>query len=229
MFGCNAGEHCVAEKSVSALGKWRPGFRQNAQRCHDRQRILLLAKRIDFNLIHLRANSAGERHVHQTVRREIADAHGTQQIFAVKRLYRSPCTENIPDRLMNEIKIQIIEPQQFHGAKSGAASTGFRRIFHPELRGNKEFAPRKTAGFQSGADCRFIAVALSRVNGTVAGLERVFNGLLTDFRVFDLISAEHQSRHGDAVRECCRGYLEWSHFYCFRFKSDLNVWRAAIG
>ena len=30
VFGSNAGEHCVAEKPVSALGKWRPGFRQNA-------------------------------------------------------------------------------------------------------------------------------------------------------------------------------------------------------
>ena len=189
----------------------------------------MLAKRIDFNLIDLRANSARERYVHQTVRREIAYAHGTQQTISVKRFHRSPCTENIADGLMNEVKIQVIKPQQFHGAKSGAASTGFRRIFHPEFRGNKEFAPRKSAGLQSGADSRFFAVALSRVNGTVAGLERVFNGLLTDFRVFDLISAEHQSRHGDAVRECCRGYLEWSHFYGFRFKSNLNVWRAAIG
>lgn len=154
---------------------------------------------IDLNLIDMGANGIVMRKINETIRCEIAHADGSKNLVLVEALHRAPGAVNVTHRLVNQIKVEVIETEQVERAVNGSARTFFACILHPKLGCDEKFSTIQPASLDGVTDGSFIAVRSGGVNGTVSGSNRIFYGFLAFLEVANLVHTENGGRHQYAV------------------------------
>ena len=104
---------------------------------------------------------------------------------------------------MDEIEIEIVESQFFHGGAQGFPGAFVAGILHPELGGDEEIFPGHAAFLQGRAHGFFVEIGGSRVDEAVAARDGVQNSLLALSAVRNLKHTESFHGHLHAVIQNC--------------------------
>lgn len=99
---------------------------------------------------------------------------------------------------MQQIQVEHVQPEFFHGGVKGAQRVVVAIILHPELGGDEYLAARQAAAFDGGAHGFFVEVGSGGVDVAVARLQRLADGALR-IRRRNLENAKADDGHGDAV------------------------------
>ena len=86
---------------------------------------------MQLHLIDHRRNLCIEAKIGKPIRIEIGDANCTNLARLIEFLHRAPCAVIVVKGLMDQIEIQIIQPQLIHGDGERLLRALIARILHP--------------------------------------------------------------------------------------------------
>ena len=203
----DSGQYRMSEDTMVAFCKRTPCLRMNAILFHKRQSVFLLEERMQLYLIDCRHNIYGLTQVRQTVRVEIADTDGFQFSFFISFLHRAVCSDIISHWLMDQIQVDVVHAQIFHGSFDGLLCSLIAGILYPQLGGNKQFLTWYTAFGDRRTHCLLVHISRSCVDQTVSAGNCIQNCLLTLCRIRYLEYTKALQRHLHTIVQ----------FYCFNF------------
>ena len=137
------------------------------------------------------------------MRIKVAHADSADRACLVGLFHGAPGTYVITQRLVDEVEIEIVESQFFHGGAQGLLGSFVAGVLHPELGGDEEILPGHAALLQGRTHGFFVEIGGSCVDEAVAARDGVQNGLLTLPAVRDLKHPESFHGHLHAVIQHC--------------------------
>ncbi len=111
MFFGDARKRGIREQPVPALGKRSPRFDLHAPFAHQFLAGNLLAKRVGLNLVYGGRDIVVGDQIGESVGLEVADAYRANFTLRAKLLHSAPRPVDVPERLVYEIQVQIVEPE----------------------------------------------------------------------------------------------------------------------
>ena len=136
----------------------------------------------------------------QALARKAGDADGAHAALAVEALGGAPGGIVVAIGLVQQVEVEIVEPEQAHRAVEGAQGVVVLVVLHPELGGDEEFVALDAAVADGQAHLALVKVGGRRVDEAVAR----FEGFAHDAFCFlggHLEHAEAHGRHENAVVE----------------------------
>lgn len=92
---------------------------------------------MDLNLVDCRQNLMIDAQIYQAGFIKVADSNGPDDPIPVHFFHRPPCAVVIAKWLMDQVEVQILQPQPFHRRFSSHFSTFVTGVLYPELCGDK--------------------------------------------------------------------------------------------
>src|SRR5690606_25001836 len=164
-----------------------------------------LLERVHLDLVHRRHDLVVDDQIHDTVRLVVADADGTDAAIAKHSLHRTPGAVNVTERLMDQVEVEIVEPEALQGPLERGLRALLALVLDPQLGGDEDLLARDAAGPDRLADRFLVAIGRSRIYQPVTDRQRVRNAPLALLRVGNLEHTEPEDRHLYAVVERNRG------------------------
>ena len=131
-----------------------------------------------FHLVYHGANLHELAQVHQTVGEEVGDPNGPDLPSLVGLFHGPPGAIVVVEGLVDEQQVHVIRAQLAQGLVNGSLRLFIPAVGNPHLRGEEQFLARHPALLRRAAYGLLIAVNLGRINGTVAGADRVQHAAL---------------------------------------------------
>lgn len=195
----DTGEDLVAEEVVSSLRKGRPALHGHVFAGHVLLRRTLLEEHVALHLVHGGGDAVERDEIREVIGVEVRRPYGSDHALLVELLHGAPRAEDVAERLMDEIEVNIIEPQPLERRFEAAFGPLVARIRHPQFGRHEHLVARQAARAHGRPDRFLVTVARSRVEQPVADRERVLHGALAFGGVRNLVRAEAELRHPDAV------------------------------
>ena len=139
------------------------------------------------------------RQVHKAVRIKIAHADGADLSGPVSLFHGPVSAVIIVEGLVDEQQVHVIRAQLAQGLVNGSLRLFIPAVGNPHLRGEEQFLARHPALLRRAAYGLLIAVNLGRINGTVAGADRVQHAALALCGIRYLKNSEAQDGHDHSV------------------------------
>src|SRR5690606_38508829 len=191
----NLFENRVREHVVPAFGERRPCLDLDAVLAQERLCFDLLLERVHLDLVHRRHDLVVDDQIHDAVRLVIADADGTDAAIAKHSLHRTPGAVNVTERLMDQVEVEIVEPEALQGPLERGLRALLALVLDPQLGGDEDLLARDAAGPDRLADRFLVAIGRSRIYQPVTDRQRVRNAPLALLRVGNLEHTEPEDRH----------------------------------
>lgn len=201
-------EHRVLEKVVAALGERAPALRLHAVLLHHLDVVEALAERVDLDLIDVRNDFCVHGQISEAVGHEVCHADRADAPGFAEFLHGAPAAVVVAERLMDQVEVKIIKAEPLQGLLESALAALVAGVADPDLRRDEKLLAGHAALFDGAANGFFVAVDRCRVDKAVAGGERIEHRLLAFGGIRDLIDAEAEKGHPDAVRKLCVFHLE---------------------
>ena len=135
---------------------------------------------------------------------EVRDADGLGQALAVDLLHRPPLAVIVAERLVDEVEIDVVQPELAQAALGAGPQVVGSQVLHPHLGRDPDLVAVDAGGREPAADLFLVLVHRGGVDVAVAGVQRVGHGLLGLAGV-DLEDAEPDGGNLDAAD----GLREW--------------------
>src|SRR5215218_1342073 len=193
-------EDWVGEEVVLALVKRSPRLDLHPPLAHEVLFDLPLVEGVRLDLVDGRNDLVVLDQVYEAVRVEVGDADRPDAPLAVERLHGAPGAVVVPEGLVDEVQVEVVDAESLQGGLECAASALLAGVLDPELGRDEKIFARDAAGADRATDRLFVLVGGCRVDVAVACGERVRNRLLSGFRG-DLVDAESEGGHLDTVVE----------------------------
>ena len=129
---------------------------------------------------------------------EVSCAYGADNALLVELLHGAPRAEDVAERLMDQVEVEIIELQAFERLGESPLRALVPGVLHPEFCRDEKFLAGYAAPPDRPAHGPLVEIGRSGVDRTVTRRNRIAYALFAD-RLPDLIDAETQNRHFDAV------------------------------
>ena len=131
----------MGEDAVVALRQRPPGFRLDAQRLHVCQGVGLGEEGMQLHLVDhgLDAGVAGQ--VGEPFRVEVAHANGANFACLVQLFHGAPGAVVVAKGLVDEIQVQIIQPQLVQGGLERLLGVFIAGVLNPQLGGDEQLLP----------------------------------------------------------------------------------------
>jgi hypothetical protein len=110
-------------------------------------------------------------------------------------LHGAPRAMDIPERLVNQVQIQIVQLQPLQRLIDGLLCSIETGVLHPELGRNEELITRNAAILEALSYCAFVHIRCCRVNLSIAGLDRIDDAALAFLWIGNLKDAKTEDRH----------------------------------
>ncbi len=121
----------------------------------------------------------------------------------VEFLHGPPGAVHIAKGLMNQVEIEVIQPQLFQRDGNRLFRVLISLVLHPQLCRDKQLLAGNPAAADGPAHSRLVAIDSRCVDQTVASRQRVADAFLAHIALRHLEHAEAQQRHCDAIFQCC--------------------------
>ena len=151
-----------------ALGERPPCFGRYTVFFHKSERVFLLKERVQLHLIDRGNDLCTLAQIGENMRIEVAHADGGDNALFVKLLHSAPRARIVAHRLMNEIKVKILETKLFQRGFKSPLSPVVACVLHPQLCGDEQVAALYTTLGYCFADGFLIHVSCRRVDQAVA-------------------------------------------------------------
>jgi hypothetical protein len=115
------------------------------------------------------------KQIYETVRIEVTDPNGADFTGFVQFFHRPPRSINITVGLVDEIKVEVIQPQLVHGALEGSFGTFIAGVLHPKLGCNKQLFAINSALLDGLSHGLLVPVGGGGIEQAVSGLDGIDN------------------------------------------------------
>lgn len=152
-----------------------------------------------FDLIDRRRDLVVQNQVLKAVGVEVRHTDGADAALAVKLLHGAPRTVDVAVRLVDQIEVQIVQPQLRHRLLERLSGRLITRVADPQFRGDEQLFAGNAAAMDGTSHGLLVAIGRGGVDRTVTDLQGVADRPFANLRVRNLINAEAEDRHFDAV------------------------------
>ena len=159
----------------------------------------LLVERMGFDLIDRRRDLVVQNQVLKAVGVEVRHTDGADAALAVKLLHGAPRTVDVAVRLVDQIEVQIVQPQLRHRLLERLSGRLITRVADPQFRGDEQLFAGNAAATDGTSHGLLVTIGRGGVDRTVTDLQGVADRPFANLRVRNLINAEAEDRHFDAV------------------------------
>ena len=193
------GQNRVGENVVFPFGHWSPRLWLDVQGFHVLNSPGLSEEGMQLHLVDHRGDPGIQAQVGQPVGVEVAHADGPDLPGLVQLLHGPPRAVVVVHGLVDQIQVQVVQPQLFHGSLEGFLGALIPGVLNPELGCDEQLLPGDSAPPNGGAHRFLVEIGGGGVDETVAHREGVAHRLLTDGGLRHLEHSEALQRHSDAV------------------------------
>ena len=160
-------QHRLPEHSFQPFCKGSPCFRLDAQLFHQLEILSTLVMRVTLDLINLRFDPGIAAQIQQTVRQEITDPDSTYFSFPVEVFKRPPGPIIVSKGHVDQIQIQIIQPQLFQGPFKSLYRTVISHFLNIGFGCDKKFLPGNPAVSYRPSYSLLILIRTGRIDQAV--------------------------------------------------------------
>ena len=191
----------VGEQAVAALGEGAPRLDPDAEFVHE---ILVgdaLEEGMGLDLVDGRDDLVVVDQVDEPVGEEVRYADRADSPFGVELLHGPPRSVVVAEGLVDEVQVQRLQAEFVHRTFEGLPGRALAGVGDPQFRRDEQVVARDAAGGDGAAHRFLVVVHGGRVDRAIAGLQGLGDGPL-GLLGRDLVDAEAEDRHADAVVEC---------------------------
>ena len=139
----DASEDLVAEEAVSALRKGRPALHGHLLAGHVLLRLALLEEHVALDLVHGGRDAVERDEVCEVIWVEASCPYGADNALLVELLHGAPRAEDVAERLVDEVEVDVVEPQPLERHVEAALGPLVARIRHPQLGRHEHLVARQ--------------------------------------------------------------------------------------
>ena len=194
----DGGERRIGEQVVASLGEPAPRLDLHAVGVHQLVVGVALEERVRLDLVDRRGHVVVLDEIDETVRVEVGDTDRPGQAVGVELLHRPPEAVVVPERLVDQVQVDVVETEPLQRPLEGRRGVGLAGVLDPQLGRHEQLVTSDAAAGDGPADSLLVPVRGCRVDQPVADLQGSGDGLLGLLRR-DLIHAETKDRHLDTI------------------------------
>ena len=122
-----------------SLREGSPGFGMNTVLLHQRQGAFLLEEGMELHLVDSGFDLHGLTDIGQNLGIAVTNADGLQLALFVGLLHGPIGTDIVAHRLVDQVQIDVVQPQLLHRGLNGLLGTLVAGVLNPQLGGNEQF------------------------------------------------------------------------------------------
>lgn len=172
-------QNVVLKEAVAPFDKSALRLMPDSLFLHKTLVFATLPKYMRFYLIDHRHNLVVINQIDKAVGRKVADADSPNHPLVVELLQSPPGAVVVAKRLVDEVKVEILQSQTVEGAVESPLCTVVACILHPEFGGNEQFLKGHTATADGGPHGLLVLIGGSRVYEAIARFDGVRYTLCT--------------------------------------------------